>query len=192
MRSYSQTLETDDRMAARYPREVNVRGGRTLTVTPMVPSDWQMLEDFLYATPESERRFFRQDVKDPERVRHWCSQLDYRNVLPILAWDGDRIVGDAVLERENSFWTSHVGTVRMLVRHEFRRLGVGRMLMRELIEVAGELGLHKLSYPSAGDQRDLQEFLTTLGFVEEARLQGYICDSSGLLHDMVLMTFDLE
>ena len=103
----------------------NLPTARRLTLTPMVPSDWQFLETFPPAVPESEQRFFRQDTTIAERVERWCSELDYRHVLPLLAWNGDRIVGDATLEQEPGLWTAHVAKIRLLVHPDFRRRGVG-------------------------------------------------------------------
>src|SRR5580700_7956735 len=95
--------ELTECVSARFPREVDISDGTKLTLAPMVASDWQYLEDLLRTTPAAERRFFRHDVGDAERVERWCSELDYRNNLPLLAWHGGRIVADATLEQEPGF-----------------------------------------------------------------------------------------
>jgi len=184
-------------IAGRYPREIEVAGrqdggrqdaGSTrLTLTPMVPSDWQFLETFLLAVPEVEQRFFRQDTTIAERVEQWCSELDYRHVLPLLAWSGDRIVADATLEQEPGLWTAHVAKIRLLVHPEFRRRGIGDRLLQELIELAHELGLHKLVYECAADQTELMDHLKRSKFISAARLPDFIRDRQGKLHDMALM-----
>ncbi len=181
-----------DSVAARYPRDVQLNDSFALTLTPMVPSDWEYLERFLEAVPAPERRFFRQDVSVAERVEQWCSELDYRHVLPLLAWHGDRIVGDATLEQEPGLWTAHVAKVRLLVDPEFRRRGLGARLLRELIELARELGLHKLVYECAADQTELTEHLMRSKFIPAARLPDFIRDRDGSLHDMVILVRDLN
>jgi len=187
----SPTHPLGDSIAGRYPREIDLPDGAHLTLTPMVPSDWQFLEVFLRAVPEAEGRFFRQDTTIAERVEQWCSELDYRHVLPLLAWSGDRIVADAVLEQEPGLWTAHVGKVRLLVHPEFRRRGVGARLLQELIELARESGLHKLVFECAADQTELIDHLTRCDFVAAARLPDFIRDRFGKPHDMVLMVRDL-
>jgi len=179
-------------IAGRYPREIDVAdredaGSGRLTLTPMVPSDWQFLETFLRAVPNAEQRFFRQDTTIAERVEQWCSELDYRHILPLLAWSGDRIVADAVLEQEPGLWSAHVGKIRMLMHPEFRRRGIGGRLLRELVELARELGLHKLVYECAADQTELMDHLKRCNFISAARLPDFIRDREGKLHDMVLM-----
>lgn len=178
-------------IAGRYPREIDLSDGLRLTLTPMVPSDWQFLEVFLRAVPESEQRFFRQDTTIAERVRQWCSELDYRHVLPLLAWSGDRIVADAVLEQEPGLWTAHVAKIRMIVHPEYRRRGLGALLLQELIEFARRSGLHKLVFECAADQSALIGHLTHSHFIAAARLPDFIRDRDGRQHDMVLMVRDV-
>jgi GNAT superfamily N-acetyltransferase len=181
----------DECVAAQFPCDMEATDGTPLTVTPMVASDWEMLERFLKATPQEEHRYFRRDASDPARVERWCSELDYRHTLPLLAWHGDQIVADGILQRDAGLWTSHVGTVRLLVHPDFRRRGIGTAMMRQLVTVAAETDLHKVKYDCAADQQDLLEFLMHTGFVEAARLPEFIRDSGGRLHEMVVMVRDL-
>jgi len=194
MRPINISLEDrlSDSVASRYPKELELADGTRLTLAPMVPADWQFLETLLHAVPETERRFFRQDTSIAERVEQWCSELDYRHVLPLFAWHGDRIVGDATLEQEPGLWTAHVAKIRLLVHPEFRGRGIGRRLSRELVELARGLGLHKLLYECAGEQTELIDHLLRSGFVSAAVLPDFIRDRDGRLHDMVLLVLDLN
>jgi GNAT superfamily N-acetyltransferase len=103
-----------------------------------------MLEEFLKGIPDDDRLFFRHDLSDPERVRRWCAELDYQHMLPLLAWHGSHIAADGTLLREPGAWTAHVGKLRLLVHPDFRRQGIGIIMVQEVIEVASQLGLHKL------------------------------------------------
>ena len=187
MRHFSDTAEIDLRLARRYPRDVTLRDGTPITLTPMVPSDWQMLEAFLKATPAEERLFFRRAASESDRVRRWCSELDYRNTLPILAWKGDRIAADVILQREAGLWTSHVGRLRLLVHPPYRRRGLGTLMIGEALELAREHALHKVTYECAAEQREQIAFLLELGFHQAACLPDFVRDRSGHLHDMVLL-----
>jgi len=179
-------------VSARFPREIDIPDGSKLTLAQMVASDWQFLEDLLRTTPAVERQFFRHDVSDAERVQRWCSELDYRHNLPLLAWHGGRIVADATLEQEPGFWTAHVAKVRLLVRPEYRRRGVATRLMGSLIELAGDLGLHRLVYECAAEQTELMAYLMRLDFKPAATLPEFICDRDGKFHDMVFMVHNVE
>ncbi|GAF91592.1 unnamed protein product [marine sediment metagenome] len=118
-------------------------------------------------------------------------ELDYRNILPLLVWNGGRVVADGTLHLEAGIWTSHVGKMRLLVHPSFRRRGIGNVLMHELITVADELGLHKLVYECAEEQTSLMGFLRRCDFDEIARLPDFIQDGTGQRHAMVLLAQQL-
>lgn len=179
------------RFGERYPREIALADGAKLTLTPMVPSDWQLLEQFLSSIRDPDRRFLRHDMSDPARVERWCSELDYRHILPLLAWIGGSIVADATLHREPGLWTAHLGKLRLLVHPGYRGRGIGARMVAELVDVASELSLHKVVTECAAEQRDLISLLERSGFFEAARLPEFIRDREGRLHDMVMMVYSL-
>ena len=185
-------VELDELIAAGYPQETTIGEWSDITLAPMVPSDWQFLERFLRDTPHQERRFFRHEASDPALVERWCSELDYRHILPLLAWRGDRIIADGILHREPGLWTSHVGRLRLLVHPDYRRAGVGTQIIQNLIGVADGLGLHKLLYECAEGQVELISFLERVGFKQAAYLPEFIRDCDGQFHDMVLMVYPLR
>lgn len=186
-----ETDQLHECIAARYPRDIRLPDGTMLTVTPLVPSDWQLLERFLQDIPEEDRAYFRREASDPARVERWCRELDYRHTLPLLAWQGERIVADGVLQRESGLWTSHVGRVRLLVHPSFRGRGLGRRMMHELLEIGRHVHLHKVVYECAAQQAGLIAFLRCVGFQEAARLKEFIRDRDGQLHDMLLWVMPL-
>jgi RimJ/RimL family protein N-acetyltransferase len=151
-----------------------------------------MLAEFLSAIPDSTRRFFRHELSDAARVERWCSTLDFTHYVPILAWNGDQIVADATLQREPGLWTAHIGKLRLLVHPRFQRRGIGSLMVQEIVEVAQELGLHKLVHECAADQVDLTSLLEKCGYSEVARLPDFVRDHNGALHDMVMMARSLE
>ena len=192
MQPLSESAELTELVGRRYPRAVEPEIGLRLTLTPMVASDWQLLERFLRDTPDAERRYFRREATDPARVERWCSELDYQHIFPLLAWQDDQIVADAVLQREPSLWTSHVGKLRLLVHSTFRGRGVGRCMVHELVDLACQLDLHKVIYECAAEQQSLIAFLQRVGFSNVARLPDFIRDRDGMLHDMVVMSKSLD
>jgi GNAT superfamily N-acetyltransferase len=183
--------ELHDFIAARYPRDLQLADGMLLTLTPLVASDWTFLEEFVGAIPDEDRRFFRRDASDQDRVHRWCSRIDFQHVLPLLAWIGRTIVADAVLEREQGMWTSHLGKARLLVHPEYRERGLGQIMLRELADVATLMGLHKLVHECAAEQMELLDFLNAHGFSEAGRLARFVRDRDGNLSDMVVMSRDL-
>ena len=60
-------------------------------------------------------------------------------------------------------------------------------MLNSLIELAGDLGLRRLVYECAAEQKELMAFLMRLDFKPAATLPEFICDRSGQFHDMVFM-----
>ena len=192
MATLFQDSELAHAVGGRYPRKVRLRDGTQLTLAPLVASDGPMLEELLHDIPAGERRFFRREASDAGRVECWCRELDYEHYFPLVAWDGGKIVADAVLEREPGLWTSHVGRFRVMVHPEYRRRGLASRMAREILEVACDLHLHKLVCETAGGQTAEIALAARLGFVEAARLPEFVCDQDGELHELILMIKDLS
>lgn len=178
-------------VSTNYPKEVKLSDETEVTLTPMVPSDWQLVGEFLSSIPEEDRLFLRHDISDPEIVERWCAELDYKHVLPLLAWVDGRVVADGTLNQDPGLWTAHLGKLRVLVRPEYRRKGLGAIITRELIAVATAQGLHKAVVECASEQQDLIGFLGDEDFREAARLDGFVNDRNGNSHAMVIMVRDL-
>lgn len=178
-------------VTARYPKETTLHDGTVVTLTPMVPSDWELVGAFLAAIGDDDRLFLRHDISDPAIVERWCSELDYNLVFPLLAWVDGKVVADATLNQDPGLWTAHVGKLRVLIHPAYRRRGLGRLLTDELISVAREQGLNKAVVECVAEQGELIHLLEGTGFQQAARLGGFIKDREGCVHDMVLMVHNL-
>ncbi|MFW6124651.1 MAG: N-acetyltransferase family protein, partial [Pirellulales bacterium] len=130
-------------VSARYPKEAVLADGTAVTLTPMVPSDWELVGAFLAAIPDEDRLLLRHNISDPEIVERWCSELDYNHVFPLLAWVEGRVVADATLSQDPDLWTAHLGRLRVLIHPDFRHRGIGRLITEELLNVARANGLIK-------------------------------------------------
>ena len=85
-----------------------------------------------------------------------------------------------------------MGEVRVNVSPAYRSRGLGRVLTAQIFDLAGGLGLRKLSAHMTSDQSGAQAAFRRLGFVPEALLADYVQDRSGATRDMVIMSFDME
>lgn len=179
-------------VADRYPREVAVKDGQSVTLTPMVPSDWELLGRFLARIPDQERLFLRHDITSAEIVEQWCRELDYKHIFPLLAWIGGEVVADGTLHLEPGLWTSHLGRLRILVDPQRRRSGIGSLLIEELCDVGAALGLHKVVVECAAEQTDLVNMLERIDFGQAARFEGFVQDRNRQLHDLVVMVRSLR
>lgn len=174
MKHDNDTMTLDPQFDDRFPREISLPGVGGITVTPLVLSDCELLLKFLDGMTDEDRRFFRCDAADLERVRWWCSRLDHQDCVPLLAWRGDRIVADAILEIEREPDASHNGQaqVRLMVHPEFRQRGIARMMICELVSLAQSLGVDGLSYDCAPEQTGLIACLRHCGFRQQLEGNG--------------------
>jgi len=176
----------------RYPQEVTLKDGTDLLLRTMNKQDERALMDFFESLEDSDRLYLRNDVSNYRVVREWFNNLNYSKVLPLLAVHGDQIVANATLHRKPFGWMRHVGEIRIVVSPNFREKGLARTMFTELIQTAAEAGLDKLTAEMAASQDDAVEVFRKMGFKDEVTLEGYIKDARGIVHDLLIMTLDIE
>ena len=175
-----------------YPREAVLKDGRRVTLRPMVGEDALKLKLLFIGLPEKERTFVRDCDIHPEMDVPWPEDHDYGRVLPILALDGDQIVGIATLHRNSYSWNFHLGNIRITVCPDYRRKGLGRILLGEIFRNTLGIGLDKVMVEIVKDQIDISLFFNRLGFRTEASLSDHYLDEQGDKHDVIIMSNNLK
>src|SRR5262245_50420703 len=94
---------------SRYPRVIDGE----LVIRPMRPEDEEGLTEFFRRMPVDERQLFKDNVTSVSVIRGWIRNLDYTNILPLLVFQGGRVVADASLHRDRHGWSRHVAEVRV-------------------------------------------------------------------------------
>ncbi|MFA6148798.1 MAG: GNAT family N-acetyltransferase [bacterium] len=173
----------------RYPREITLRSGVTLVFRPMGRDDVDRLWLFFQQVPPEDRMFFRQDVSRREVVQHWADTLDYGLVLPILALDGDRVVGDATLHRQKTGWKQRVGVVRVQIAADFRHRGLGTAMVRELRHLGEKSALYYLMAEVIEEQPSAVRAFERMGFFRAATFPSFVNDQGGGLHNLLVLLY---
>ena len=178
-------------MPNRYPQEAALRDGRRLLIRPFEAKDTKALYEFFMRLPNESRRFAWDPIDDPHLVESWGRELDYAKALPLLAFDGTKIVADATLHRRHGGPLRLVGRIKWLIDPEYRGIGLGTLLVNNFIGVARENGLRHLTAMLISDlEVDAVETLQTLGF-KATVIPGYGTDPDGGQHDMTKMVLKL-
>ena len=178
-------------MPIKYPQEAVLRDGSRLLIRPFTENDVDALYDFFQRLPEDVRRFAWDRIDNRSLVESWGRELDYGKVLPLLAWDGKKVVADATLHRREGGPLRLVGRVKRLIDPEYRGLGLGTLLVNNFISTARTNGLRHLTCMLVADfEADAVKTLTELGF-ESYLVPGYGTDPDGSQHDMVKMVLKL-
>jgi L-amino acid N-acyltransferase YncA len=176
----------------RYPQKVTLKDGTDLLLRTMNKQDERALMEFFEGLEDADRLYLRNDVSSYRVVREWFKNLNYNKVLPLLAVHGDHIVANATLHRKPFGWMRHVGEIRIVVSPDFRNRGLARTMFTELIQTAAEAGLDKLTAEMAASQTEAIEVFRKMGFKDETTLKGYIKDARDKVHDLLILTLDIE
>ncbi|HVR41256.1 MAG TPA: GNAT family N-acetyltransferase [Thermoanaerobaculia bacterium] len=178
-------------MPHRYPQQAALRDGRRVLVRPFEEKDTDALYDFFHRMPIEYRRFAWDHVESRAVIESWGRNIDYAKVFPLLAIDGGRIVADATLHRRDGGPLRLVGRIRWMLDPEFRGVGLGTLLVNQLIETARDRGLRHLSGMLISDlEADAVTTLEGLGFQSIVQ-PGYGTDPDGNQHDMTKLILKL-
>ena len=170
-----------------YPVSVPL-ASKKIILRPLVREDGTALARFFARMPADERIMLKDDVTNPVVIANWCANIDVEKVLPILALDGSRIVGDATLHRDRRGWMRHVANIRLTVDPEYRRIGLARAMVRELLVLAERLGVAVVDAEMLSAQHGAVKLFEDLGFIAVATLPQHALDLMSQPHDIVVMS----
>ncbi len=141
------------------------------------------LRDFFARVPESDHNSFAEDVFEPGLIQGWLSDSRARRAVAV---DDGTVVGYvAVLPQVG--WSSHVGSLRVVVDPAARGKGVGRALARHGLLASLDLGLTKTVVEVVVDAVPAIGMFEAIGFEPEALLRDHVRDKGGELHDLVVL-----
>ena len=173
---------------ARYPSTVLMRNGRSAELRPMTRDDAGTVLEFAKSLPEDDLLFLRWDITQPGIVAEWVAQIEAGRVITLLAFAGDRLLGEGDLYHNETNWTRHLGEIRLLMSPDSRGLGLGRIIADEIYEMARLLELKMLTAQMTLDQHAAQTIFRQLGFQREAVLFDYAVAKDGELRDLLIAT----
>jgi L-amino acid N-acyltransferase YncA len=175
-----------------YQKETKLKDGTKVLLRPMVPEDQDALYEFFKAVPREDARYLRDDVSSRPLVEKWAKNLNYEKTLPILALKDDVVIGDATINRRRFGWKWHLGTVRVFVHKEYRNVGLGHLMIGELVDIAYKLGIEKLivEIPDLGAAA-INAFARA-GFYRVAVIPNMVKDRENMPVDVVVMMKDVR
>jgi GNAT superfamily N-acetyltransferase len=176
----------------KFPKEIVLKDGSHCRLRPLQREDEQGLHEFFLAVPAAERMFIKHRVTERDVIRDWCQEIDLGRNLPLLAWVDGKIVGAATLHQQLGGWKRHIGRVSVLVLPQHRGRGLARALIKEVVEVARNIGLEKVEAEFIGEQAAAIRMFALLGFSNLVRLEDYVKDMQAIAHDYILMGLNLK
>jgi RimJ/RimL family protein N-acetyltransferase len=170
-----------------------MRDGRQVVIRQAAGTDdADRLHEFFASLPASVRNYLRYDVAKRELFDCRMGQLDGTSHWRLIAEIGGEIVGEATMDREPFGWTRHVAELRAVVAPAWTNHGIRTLLLRELVRTARRAGIGRVFTEVLAEQSELITSLAAMGFEREAFRRSYARDLKGRLHDVVVMSNDLE
>lgn len=167
----------------RYRQVKVLPDGLRLLLRPLAKGDTDGLADlFARAAPEDLDRF-RSDPTDREVIETWIEELDLSKIFPIVAVANDRIIGDVTIHFGRKF-QRHLGWLRVFLDREFRRRGIGTLMIQTAIDVARRVGLHQMIAYVPTDQPQVVKAFENLGFRNEFIHEDYAMLQDGRTLDV--------
>lgn len=174
-------------MLRRYPKSVQLHDGTTAIIKALGREDFEFSLGFFRRQPEEDRIYLRRDTTKREKVEERISEIESGIATALIVIVDGMIVADAHMFNESRGWFRKTGEIRVLVDVNYRRKGLGSILVKELLELAREKGLVKLSAECMEQQQGIQRTLKNQGFEEEGVLHNFVLDSREHEHDLVLL-----
>jgi RimJ/RimL family protein N-acetyltransferase len=170
---------------------VTLRDGTRILLRPLAKTDRQPLIDLYSTVSPEERLLMRHDVCNPNVVGSWADEINYNQVLPIIAVLGARIVGNSSLHFFEGH-KRHVGEIRIYLDNTFRMRGLGTRMLQSVIELARKRGLYLLEVQMVSDQSHYIKAFQNAGFVQKFNLEDYFMQPNGDLRDICLLMIRLR
>ena len=171
-----------------YRKFVTLRNGKRVMFRLLNDQDREGLFQLFQEAPEEDTRFLKQNVKDQKMINYWIDHINYNKVLPLVAVDleTNHLIGDATLHR-GKHAAKHIGEVRIFVSRSFRNLGLGSMMLEEIISLGLQENLLWLKAEVVADHKKVIKAFRAKGFEIKATLDDYFIRKDGVTHDVVLM-----
>ncbi len=137
---------------------------------------------------EQDALLLKQDFTDPEIINYWLDHIDYRRVLPLVAVDlsANRIIASANLYK-GKHTAKHIGEIRTFVSEPYRNLGLGSLMLDELVNLAMKENLQWLKAEVAAQDKKMIKALRRKDFHIRAILDDFFLAKDGTTYDVALM-----
>ena len=176
-----------------YPKAITLPEGLSLTLRPMNRDDQYALYSFFINLGAEDRRYLRNVVTDRKLIEKWARNLNYDQVLPILAEYKGSIVANGTLHYQTFGWGRHVAEVRVTVAPEFQGRRLGAALIEELTALASRHKVKRLLARIVTSREGVIKAFERAGFSQLTVLKNYVKDlQSQQYADIALLVKELQ
>jgi L-amino acid N-acyltransferase YncA len=170
--------------------KLTLRDGTNILIRNLEYEDLDSLMEFYRTLPEEDRRFLKIDVTKKNVVEKRLELMKSGQVLRFAAFnDEDKsLIADGALELPAEGWRVNQAEVRVIVAKPFQRMGLGMLMMRELIQMAREHNVEDIVVKMMQPQLAAKRMCQKLGFRKKTVIPNYVVDVMGEYHNLLIMT----
>ena len=157
--------------------------GTRVLLRPLLREDRDELKVFFDSVSPEDLQFMRSDVTDKTLVQSWVDHL--------MAVVNDRFVGDATLHF-HAGPSRHVAEIRIFLLLDYRRRGLGHLMLKTLIDIARKSGIQFITAQVVADQTRVIDAFQNVGFERKVILPDFYLTPGGDAHDVSFMVLSLK
>ena len=174
-----------------YPADVQLEGD-ALTLRFLERGDRDAVLAFARGLPAHDLLFLPRDITEPEVIDQWLRDVEEGYYTTVVATLGGRVVGYASVAGDRLDWMRHVAELQVLISEEMRGRRLGRVLTEQAFALAKQRGVQKMVAHMTTDQEAAIRVFARMGFRREGRLRNQVIDRHGALHDLQIMSLDID
>ncbi len=169
---------------------INLNNQYRVLLRPLQQEDFENLVTLYDKAPDEDIIFLRHNVREREIIRKWVDNIDLNTVFPLLAIHNEKIVGNATLHF-GKHSHRHSAQLRIYIDPKYRRLGLGTLMIKELIDISNKIGLKIVWAEIVIEQSKVIKAFLELGFQFSCVLRDWFMSQSGKCYDVALLIFNL-
>lgn len=171
-----------------YRKVIYLKNQKSFMFRFLHEEDRRNLISLFQSAPDEDFLFCKHDLKDLNLLNHWLDHINSPRLLLLGAVDLDdnQLFAAATLLR-GKHTANHIGEIKLFIAKPFRNLGLGSIMLEELILLANQEKLHWLKAEVVTDQKQMVKALRNKGFQIRAILEDFFMNKDKVTHDLVLM-----
>ncbi|MGA9754850.1 MAG: GNAT family N-acetyltransferase [Desulfobaccales bacterium] len=163
--------------------------GKTVVIRFLNGRDRDGLIKLFQQAPQEDVQFCKEDVKNSKVVDYWMNPENSHRIMALVAEDMETKQPVATLNLYRGQNAAlNVGEIQQIfLARPFQGLGLGSLILNELIDLASQEKLHWLKVEVVTELKHVIKAFQSRGFKVRANFEDYFRDMKGKTYDVALM-----
>jgi len=175
------------------PRNFRAKDGRRVVLRSVKWEDLDNLVEFINSLVEEDADILRSRKVTRSEEAEWLGKrlasIDKGEIIDAVAEVEGKVIANSEVEKRSGCM-SHVGYLGIGIKAGYRGIGIGKQIMKTLIEESKKAGLKILVLDHFDTNKTARRLYEKMGFKEAGRIPKGIC-KNGKYIDLARMTLEL-